>query len=176
MLHRTGLGNSRNLTQRQDFIAAANAQRWAEVDGSSIAHTDGAPHTTNSTPVGLEFYDFYRTPRGEYTPKGISRNITTDPTTSSNVKFINFYPFDDIETISPRPLLFIAGDLAHSREFSEDAYARAAEPKELLWVPGANHVDLYDRVELIPFDRLFDFFRVNLSGNQASSLTNVTQT
>jgi hypothetical protein len=44
MLHRTDLENSRNLTQRHDFIAAENAQRWAEVDGSPVAHTDGAPH------------------------------------------------------------------------------------------------------------------------------------
>ncbi|CAN9248343.1 unnamed protein product [Alternaria alternata] len=162
MLHRTGLGNSRNLTQRQDFIAAANAQRGAEVDGSPIAHTDGAPHTTNSTPVGLEFYDFYRTPRGEYTPEGISRNITTDPTTSSNVKFINFYPFEDIESISPRPMMFVAGDQAHSKDFSEIAFARAGEPKEMVWVPNAGHVDLYDRAELIPFATLTKFFQENL--------------
>ena len=45
---------------------------------------------------------------------------------------MNFYPFNDIETISPRPMLFITGDQAHSREFSEDAYKRAAEPKELV--------------------------------------------
>jgi DNA-binding transcriptional LysR family regulator len=70
--------------------------------------------------------------------------------------------FNDIETISPRPLLFISGDQAHSREFSEDAYARAAEPKELVWVPGAGHVDLYDRVNLIPFDKLTTFFTKHL--------------
>ena len=45
---------------------------------------------------------------------------------------MNFYPFDDIETISPRPMLFITGDQAHSREFSEEAYQLAAEPKELV--------------------------------------------
>ena len=43
---------------------------------------------------------------------------------------MNFYPFEDIETISPRPMLFISGDQAHSREFSEDAYQQAAEPKQ----------------------------------------------
>ena len=72
---------------------------------------------------------------------------------------MNFYPFNDIETISPRPMLFIAGEKAHSREFSEDAYKKAAEPKELLIVPGAGHVDLYDRVNLIPFAKLTSFFR-----------------
>ncbi|XRM40674.1 hypothetical protein ABZX51_003986 [Aspergillus tubingensis] len=74
---------------------------------------------------------------------------------------MNFYPFNDIDSISPRPLLFISGDQAHSREFSENAYAQAKEPKELYWVPGAGHVDLYDRVELIPWDKLTQFFRAN---------------
>ena len=76
---------------------------------------------------------------------------------------MNFYPFNDIETISPRPMLFITGDQAHSREFSEDAYKLAAEPKELVWVPGAGHVDLYDRVNLIPFDKLGSFFGQHLA-------------
>ena len=81
---------------------------------------------------------------------------------SSNTKFMNFYPFEDIETISPRPMLFISGDEAHSKEFSQDAYDRAAEPKELVWIKGAGHVDLYDRVDLIPFDKLESFFKENL--------------
>jgi uncharacterized protein len=76
---------------------------------------------------------------------------------------MNFYPFNDIETISPRPMLFITGDQAHSREFSEDAYRLAAEPKELVIVPGAGHVDLYDRVNLIPWDKLESFFNQYLA-------------
>jgi fermentation-respiration switch protein FrsA (DUF1100 family) len=61
-------------------------------------------------------------------------------------------------SVSPRPMLFITGDKAHSIEFSQDAYKRAAEPKELYIVPGAGHVDLYDRTELIPWDKLTSFF------------------
>ena len=95
-------------------------------------------------------------------PKGSSPELTTHPTLTSNVKFMNFYPFADIEIISPRPMLFIAGENAHSREFSEDAYKLAAEPKELYIVPGAGHVDLYDRVNLIPFDKLTSFFTKHL--------------
>ena len=113
--------------------------------------------------IGDEFYDFYRTPRGEVTPAGMSPKITTMPTVTTNVKFMNFYPFEDIDTISPRPMLFISGDQAHSKEYSEDAYARAAEPKELYWVKGAGHVDLYDRVNLIPFDKLKSFFEQHLA-------------
>jgi fermentation-respiration switch protein FrsA (DUF1100 family) len=60
--------------------------------------------------------------------------LTQIRTLAGEIKFMTFYPFNDIDTISSRPLLFIAGDEAHSREFSEDAYQRAAEPKELLWL------------------------------------------
>lgn len=88
---------------------------------------------------------------------------TTQPLLSSLVKFANFYPFNDIETIAPRPMLFISGDTAHSREFSEDAYRRAGSPKELYWVKGAGHVDLYDRTDLIPFAKLTTFFRQGLA-------------
>ena len=101
-------------------------------------------------------------PSREVTPEGASPLTTTHPTLISNVMFMNFYPFNDIDIISPRPILFITGEHAHSREFSEDAYARAAEPKEMLVVPGAGHVDLYDRTSLIPFARLTEFFTKNL--------------
>lgn len=79
--------------------------------------------------------------------------------TSSPIEreFYEFYPFEDIKTISPRSMFFITGENAHSREFSENAYQLAAEPKELYIVPGAEHVDLYDRVSLIPFNKL-EFF------------------
>ncbi len=50
------------------------------------------------------------------------------------------------------------GEKAHSRYFTEDAYKMAKEPKELLIVPGARHIDLYDRVDMIPFDKLENFF------------------
>ena len=66
---------------------------------------------------------------------------------------------------APRPLLLITGADAHSREFSEDAYKRAAEPKELLVIPGAGHVDLYDRVNLIPFAKLTAFFQRHLQSH-----------
>jgi fermentation-respiration switch protein FrsA (DUF1100 family) len=68
-----------------------------------------------------------------------------------------------IAEIAPRPVLLIHGEKAHSRYFSETAYAAAAEPKELLIIPGANHTDLYDRVNVIPFDKLQSFFNQHLS-------------
>lgn len=162
--NRNGLNHSLTLAQRKQIIADAAEQRYVEFQGGATKYTSGTVHeiTEKSNPIEREFYDFYRTPRGEFTPAGSSPLLTTHPMLSSNTKFMNFYPFNDIETISPRPLLFITGDQAHSKEFSEDAYKRAAEPKELYYVAGAGHVDLYDRVELIPFDKLESFFKANL--------------
>lgn len=162
--NRNGLRHGQSLEQRKAVIREAAEQRDAEAAGGETKYTSGTVHelTEKSTPIEREFYEFYRTPRGEFTPRGASPLATTHPTLSSNVKFMNFYPFNDIETISPRPMLFVTGESAHSREFSEDAYRRAAEPKELLVVPGAGHVDLYDRTDRIPFGRLTAFFTQNL--------------
>jgi fermentation-respiration switch protein FrsA (DUF1100 family) len=156
--NRDGLRNAVTLDQRRQILQQAADQRDVEFGGGQTAYTGGTPYelTDQSTPVDREFYDFYRTARGN------SPATTTQPTMSSNVKFMNFYPFEDIATISPRPMLFIAGQNAHSREFSEDAYNLAAEPKELVIIPGAGHVDLYDRTDLIPFDKLTNFFQNSL--------------
>lgn len=158
--NRNALNHSLTLEQRKAIIAEAAEQRYVEFKGGETKYTSGTVHELNEDthPIQREFFDFYRTPRGEFTPKGSSPKLTTHPTLISNIKFMNFYPFNDIETISPRPMLFITGDQAHSKEFSADAYKRAAEPKELYYVPGAGHVDLYDRVNLIPFDKLTSFF------------------
>jgi hypothetical protein len=76
----------------------------------------------------------------------------------------------NITWISLRPILFVTGEHAHSRYYSEDAYELAAEPKELYVVPEAGHVDLYDKTDLIPFDKLDEFF----SKNRASPSSNAT--
>ena len=156
--HRNGLKHSLPLEQRKKILESAAQQRNIEFTGGPVKYTSGTPEKldANSTAIDREFFDFYRTPRGS------SARTTTHPTLTSNVKFMNFYPFADIETISPRPMLFITGSNAHSREFSEEAYKLAGEPKELVIVPNAGHVDLYDRVDLIPFDKLTGFFRDNL--------------
>lgn len=175
--NRNGLKHAQTLAQRKKAIEAAAEQRYVEFGGGEAKYTSGTVHalTESSTPIEREFYDFYRTPRGEYTPEGQSSKLTTHPTLSSNVKFMNFYPFTDIGTISPRPMLFIAGDNAHSLEFSEEAYRLAGEPKELFIVPGAGHVDLYDRVDLIPFDQLTAFFREHLDSSVRAAAAKETR-
>ena len=154
---RNSLNSSQTLEQRKQILADAAKQRDVEYTGGQKMYTGGTVDKPEEavSDIAKEFYDFYRTSRGS---AGDIKNHTTHPTFTSNVKFMNFYPFNDMEVISPRPLLFIAGERAHSLEFSEDAYAKASFPKELYIVPNAGHVDLYDRTEIIPFAKLADFF------------------
>lgn len=78
------------------------------------------------------------------------------------ISFMNMPILTYIKEISPRPILFIHGEKAHSPYFSETAYEAAAQPKEPYIVPNVNHVDLYDRVDIIPFDKMTNFFNQNL--------------
>lgn len=163
-VNRDGLNKSVNLEARKAIIAQAANACWAEFEGVKRELVGGTTLEINDStdPIQREFYEYYRTPLGEFTPKGASKQSTTKPTLSSNTKFINFYPFNDLELISPRPLLFITGDKAHSKEFSEEAYRKASEPKELFYVKNAGHVDLYHNIDLIPFSKINEFFTQNL--------------
>lgn len=162
---RNGLGHSMSMEHRQAMLGKAAEQRYDEFSTGHMQFLNYLPVQLDkdADPVTREFWDFYRTPRGIHIPNGRTLEQTQNRALTSEVRFVNFYPFNDIETISPRPLLFIAGDQAHSREFSEDAYQRAAEPKELAWIAGAGHVDLYDRVNLIPWTMLSEFFTRHLT-------------
>ncbi|WP_245272583.1 alpha/beta hydrolase [Rhizobium favelukesii] len=134
-------------------------QRWVEVDGAPRLMAVGTPEvlTENSNPIEREFFDYYRTPRGQH-PRS-----TTTMARTSNAPMTLFWSFPRLSWISPRPVLFITGDHAHSRIFSEQAYAAASEPKQLYVVEGAGHVDLYDRTNLIPWTKLQSFFEQNLA-------------
>ncbi|MBA1191296.1 alpha/beta hydrolase [Pseudomonas entomophila] len=161
---RQGLNQSVTPAQRNALLAQAAEQRYQEYTTGQDIFLNYLPErpTAQTDAVTREFWDFYRTSRGAVVPEGRTLEQTQNRRLSSEVRFMNFYPLVDIETISPRPLLFITGDQAHSREFSEQAYARAIEPKTLHYVKGAGHVDLYDRVDLIPWDTLNRFYRQSL--------------
>jgi fermentation-respiration switch protein FrsA (DUF1100 family) len=155
-----GFGDSFTEEDRNRILDAIAEQRYAGFEGGAPVLTPrGAPIGFDATtdPIGREFGEFYSTPRG-YHPNSI-----TQFTLTSGMSFMNFPLLTHIESISPRPILFIVGDHAHSRYFSEDAYELAAEPKELYTVPNAGHVDLYDKTDLIPFDKLDEFFTENLA-------------
>lgn len=162
---RQGLKKSLGGEQRRAMLQQAAEQRYAEFESGKGVFLDYLPATlpADADPVTREFWAFYRTPRGAAVPAGYTLEQTQNRMLTSEVRFMNFYPFNDIETISPRPLLFITGSEAHSREFSEEAYRLAGQPKELFVVPGAGHVDLYDRTDLIPFDKLGRFFQQHLA-------------
>jgi fermentation-respiration switch protein FrsA (DUF1100 family) len=161
---RDGYGKSRTVEQRKEMLAKAAQLRDEEFTTGKQVFMNYLPFELpkDADAVTAMYHNFYRTPRGLSVPEGRTPELTQNRTMAGEMKFMNFYPFNDIEMISPRPMLFIAGDRAHSKEFSEDAYQRAGEPKELFWVKGANHVDLYDRVNLIPFDKLASFFNDSL--------------
>lgn len=94
--------------------------------------------------------------------RGFHPNARGGFTTTSDLALLNFRLLDFADEISPRPILLIVGDRAQSKFFSENVYDRAKEPKELYVVEDAEHIDLYDRMDRIPFDKLTEFFRKNL--------------
>jgi uncharacterized protein len=156
--HRQGLAEKPDVAAIKKSLEAISALRWAEADGAERTMNVGTPEalTEASSEIDKEFYDYYRTPRGQH-----PRSSTAFWRTSA-AQMMLFWSFANLEWISPRPVLFITGEHAHSRIFSEHAYKLASEPKEILVVPGAGHVDLYDRVQMIPFDKLAAFFGEHL--------------
>jgi uncharacterized protein len=77
-----------------------------------------------------------------------------------------FFPFDQVETISPRPILMIVGEKADTKFWSDEVYAKAQEPKELFVVDGATHMDMYDKPQFVgpAIARLTQFFCKALRG------------
>lgn len=132
-VNRNGLKHSQTLEQRRAIIAQATQQRNVEFAGGETLYTSGTVHQLdeNTHPIQREFYDFYRTPRGEFTPSSSSKDLTTHPTLTSNIKFMNFYPLNDIETISPHPMLFIAGADAHSGSSARRLTSSPVNPRNL---------------------------------------------
>ncbi|ACC98431.1 Hydrolases family protein [Elusimicrobium minutum Pei191] len=157
---RQGLGDAISYEQRMKTLDLIGDLRTKEFRGEKRTDTLGVPAsiTDKDTENTREFYDYYRTPRAQHP------NTDTAYSLVSQAAMMNFFPFIQIETISPRPLLFIVGERAVSAYFSEDAYSKAAQPKELYVVPGASHVDLYDRPEYmkLTIPKLDSFFKQNL--------------
>jgi fermentation-respiration switch protein FrsA (DUF1100 family) len=154
---RQGLGDVIPYEQRVKTLELIGELRTKEFRGEKRTDTLGVPASIseNDTENTREFYDYYRTPRAQHP------NTDTSYSLVSQAAMMNFFPFAQIETISPRALLFIVGERAVSAYFSEDAYSKAHEPKELFVVKGASHVDLYDRPQYldISIPKLDSFFK-----------------
>ncbi|WP_048152625.1 alpha/beta hydrolase [Methanolacinia paynteri] len=161
---RKGWEDSMTDEERARALVQLGEQRWKDFENGTPLLPEGFPgEPADSIPEGLdpilsEFFEYYGMKRGHHPNAGAAFTVT------SSMSFMNFPLMNYIDTISPRPILFIIGENAHSRYFSEDAYKMAAEPKELYIVPGARHIDLYDGGDnnYIPFDKLESFFKDNL--------------
>ena len=172
-----GYADSYTEEQRHKIVDYLSEQRWKDAEsgkyeiglheipfdenGNIIKIHQGLPDTLppNANPVLADFFGYYKTKRGYHSR---SINSTTAWTATTPVSFFNFPLMANIKMISPRPIMLIVGEKAHSRYYSEDVYKIASEPKELVIVPNATHCDLYDKAEFIPFDKIEKFFRDNL--------------
>jgi fermentation-respiration switch protein FrsA (DUF1100 family) len=169
--------DSYTLEQRQKVIDYLSQQRWVDAEKGTFAiGYHEVPFDSNgrvvkgtrvlpeklppeADPVTTSFFNYYRTPRG-FHPRSINSNTAWTATTP--MSFFNFPLAANIDMIAPRPIMLVAGANAHSRYYSDDVYKAASTPKELVIVPDADHVDLYDNMKKIPFDKLEAFFKQNL--------------
>jgi hypothetical protein len=157
-----GYYDKTTLEERTKMLEQLSLQRWKDAEKGSpeSGRRSNAEKLNGDEPQFVkDYFDYYRTPRG-FHPRSINSNDAWTATTPW--AFMNFPLMTFIKEIAPRPILIIAGENAHSRYFSEDAYKAANEPKELMIIPGAVHVDLYDKLDVIPFDKLETFFNENL--------------
>lgn len=179
MGHGVGDGKDRYTTaDRRAVLQYLNAQRWRDVENGTFApgghdlYVDEnanvfasdriLPETlpADPHPVLKEFFDYYRVPRGFHER---SVNSTGAWNATMPLSFMNM-PLLSYANEITIPTLIVTGENAHSRYFAEDAFdAVGSKEKELVVVPGANHVDLYDNVAgKIPFIKFEQFFKNNL--------------
>lgn len=156
-----GYNDSTTKEERTKTLEQLSQQRWKDAENGKPAMGPISNELKGGEPQFLvDYADYYKKPRG-FHPRAINSNGSW--TVTNPLSFMNMPLLTYIDEISPRPILLIHGEKAHSRYFSETAYKAAAEPKELLIVPGASHVDLYDnQKKLIPFDKLAAFFTEHL--------------
>ena len=142
---------------------ALNAQRTKDYQNGSYALAGGvAEEVPEDAPFYVkDYHDYYKTRRG-YHPRSLNSNGGWNVT--GTMSFMN-QPILRYSSEIRSAVLIIHGEKAHSCYFSRDAYAAMTEGnpnpenKELLIIPGAVHTDLYDKLDVIPFDKMADFFR-----------------
>jgi uncharacterized protein len=165
---REGMGTI-SYEERMKRLRDAADARSREARGEAIRLVpvvpDSAASFTETTPqLYREGYDYYRTPRAQH-PNSPNRYVF-----SSLPLQMAFFPFDQIDTISPRPLLVIAGSRADTRFWSEEVYQKAREPKELHIVEGATHMDMCDCPQFVTpaVAKLTAYFGSHLGKNSGS--------
>ena len=142
---------------RQDL----NNQRTKEAQGAQIAEAPGLPDKlTGEEPQFIQdYFNYYKTKLG-FHPRSINSNGHWNVTSALSLITQPILAYAD--TIKS-PVLMLHGEKAHSRYFSEDAYKKlTGDNKELMIIPNANHTDLYYKMDVIPFDKMEQFFKNNL--------------
>lgn len=138
-----------------------NAQRSVDFKNGTYAAEVGLPDklTGDEPQFVKDYWGYYKTPRGYHKR---SKNSNTGWNMTSALSFMNM-PILTYSDEIKNAVLMIHGENAHSRYFSEDAFKKLkGSNKELMIIPGANHVDLYDNLEKIPFDKIEAFFKTYL--------------
>ena len=136
---------------------AMNAQRIEDYKSGSYALAGGVvdPLPEDAPQFVKDYYAYYKTPRG-YHSRSLNSNGGWNVT--SSLSFLNM-PILQYSSEIRSAVLLVHGEKAHSRYFSETAYSKlTGDNKELLIIPGANHTDLYDQMDIIPFEKLNAFF------------------
>ncbi|MFQ6844617.1 MAG: alpha/beta hydrolase [Oliverpabstia sp.] len=140
---------------------AMNAQRTVDYKNGTYALTGGVvdPLPEDAPQFVKDYYAYYKTPRG-YHSRSLNSNGGWNVT--SSLSFLNM-PILQYSSEIHSAVLMVHGEKAHSRYFSETAYSKlTGDNKELLIIPGANHTDLYDQMDIIPFEKLNAFFTAYL--------------
>ncbi|MBR3051768.1 MAG: alpha/beta hydrolase, partial [Selenomonadaceae bacterium] len=146
--------------ERQAARVKLNEQRTIDYLSGEYARAGGVPDDVSQMPQFVrDYYAYYKTKRG-YHKRSLNSNMGWNST--SALSFMNMPLLSYINEIES-PVLIIHGEKAHSRYFSEDAFKKlTGNNKELMIIPGASHVDLYDNMKFIPFDKIEKFFKSNL--------------
>lgn len=143
--------------ERMDRRKALNQQRTEDYKNGSYKRDGGVvdPLPADAPKFVKDYYDYYKTKRG-YHPRSLNSNDGWNVTSALSFTNMPLLAYaDEIES----PVLIIHGEKAHSRYFSEDVFKKLkGNNKELLIVPGANHTDLYDNMDKIPFHKIAAFF------------------
>lgn len=156
-----GYFDAMSSEERYQLKEKLNAQRTKDFKSGTYAAEAGLPDklTGDEPQFVKDYYDYYKTPRGYHKR---SKNSNTGWNMTYALSFINMPILTRSDEIKS-PVLMLHGENAHSRYFSEDAYKKlTGNNKELMVIPGANHVDLYDQKDKIPFDKITEFFKLNL--------------
>ena len=156
-----GYFDSMSAEDRYKVLQTLNEQRTKDYESNTYARAGGVvdPLPEDAPFFVKDYYDYYKTPRG-YHPRSLNSNDGWNVT--SSLSFMNMKILSYSEEIKSA-VLMIHGEKAHSCYFSKDAFQKLkGENKELMIIPDAVHTDLYDQIDVIPFDKISDFFHTHL--------------